>query len=274
MKKVLLACDGKNFPAGSFSFLRWMSSKEPIFVKGLIYTPVNKSLLVPVAFAASPEALLEMKEEQEEMLNQAVHQFKDACSRLQLVSSVSTTGEFWTPEDIVTESRFADLLILSEELFCRYQEEEQPNTYMQQVLQHAEAPVLLIPEDFQKIAKIIFAYDGKRDSVFAIKEFVHLFPYFSDLPVEIVFLREELSDEIPDERLLKEYTGSHFRQTDFEKLHFSGRKYFATWAAGLQDSIIVSGSYGRSGLSTAMRESFAERLIADHTQPLFIAHYS
>ena len=50
MKKILLLCDGDNFPSGATRFIRQMRDNEPIYVKGLFMNPVDVLEMMPVGF--------------------------------------------------------------------------------------------------------------------------------------------------------------------------------------------------------------------------------
>ena len=41
MKKILLLCDGENFPPGAIRFIRNMRENEPLCVKGLFFNPID-----------------------------------------------------------------------------------------------------------------------------------------------------------------------------------------------------------------------------------------
>lgn len=40
MKKILLLCDGDNFPKGAFRFIKNIREEEPVLVKGLFFYTV------------------------------------------------------------------------------------------------------------------------------------------------------------------------------------------------------------------------------------------
>jgi hypothetical protein len=172
-----------------------------------------------------------------------------------------------------TESRFSDLVLISEELFCQNVPETQPNYFMTEVLRTSESPVLVIPEDFKNIERLAIAYDGEKESMYAIKQFVYLFPDLADLQTEIVHIKEEATDEIPNLDLLKEYSFSHFESQYTSKLHFDAKTYFTSWLKERKNVLLISGSFSRSVFSNILRKSFAEKIIAEHTCPLFVAHF-
>ncbi len=169
---------------------------------------------------------------------------------------------------------FADLVVISEELFCANSMEIQPNFYMIEALRASESPVVVVPENFKRIDHLAFAYDGGKESMFAIKQFTYLFPNLTDLPSEFVHIKDEAANDIPERGLLAEYTFSHFEAQHTSKLHFDPKKYLTAWLGTKKNVFLVSGSFSRSAVSNVFRKSFADHVIAEHTCPIFIAHFS
>ena len=126
----------------------------------------------------------------------------------------------WNRELFVKESRFADLVVISEELFCANAMEIQPNFYMIEALRASESPVVVVPENFKCIDHLAFAYDGGKESMFAIKQFAYLFPNLTDLPSEFVHIKDEEADDIPERALLGRIYLFSFRSTAYVQTSF------------------------------------------------------
>ena len=274
MKKILFLCDGDNFPTGAFRFIQSMRENEPIFVKGIFFTPIDFEQMISVSYMPVSEPWVKLKEDEKRAIRKAEDKFIESCKDAGIKYKIHKNKDEWDKEIFVKESRFADLVIMSSELFCSDIYNKQPNFYMQEALRGAECPVLMVPESFKKVDNLAFAYDGKKDSMHALKQFCYLFPQYTDLQAEFVYMKEEEKDDIPHVALLKEYTSSHFNSLGTLKLHFDGRKYFSTWAEDKKNPLIVSGSYARSSVSNLLKPSFIDQIIRDHESPVFIAHYS
>jgi hypothetical protein len=175
---------------------------------------------------------------------------------------------------MVKETRFADAVVISEELFCADYMSYQPNVYMKEVLHGAECPVVVIPEAFNIPERIVVAYDGRKESMVALKQFCCLFPELTELPAEFVYIKNEAGEELPDQGLLKEYVTAHFNSSGIAKLHFEPHKYFTAWAETKRNIMLIAGSYGRSSVSDLFHSSFAEQVIHEHKIPVFIAHHA
>ncbi len=272
MKKIIFACDGKNFPKGAFEFVKELQQAEPVLLTGTFLHAVNFELIVPGVFATYGGPAMEFLEEEKAQLEKNIGLFAKLCERNGIEYRVHEESNNWNINDLAKETRFADLMVMSEELFCTYINIREPNGFMQQAIHNAECPVMLFPETFQPFKKIVIAYDGKKESMFALKQFCNLFPQFRNMETKIIYSKEDDNDQIPDMIYIEEYAGRHFSNLIFEKLHFKGKEYFETWAEENNDILVVSGSYGRSMFSTALSKSFVEDLIHEHHIPLFIAH--
>ncbi len=272
MKKILFVCDGDNFSNGAIEFIKQLRDNEPLSVKGLFFEPIDFQELIPVSFIPIAEPYVKLKKEEKKLVKKSMEKFVNACESNNINFHADENKEV-DKDLLIKESRFADLLVMSEELFCSNLTDRQPNIFMKEILQSAECPVIVVPENFNRLVRIVVAYDGKKESMLALKQFCNLLPQFTDLPTEFVYIKDEESDEIPDEGLLKEYVKAHFNSTSVFKLHFDAKKYFATWAEMRKNMLLVAGSFGRPALSSLLHSSFAGQIISDHKMPVFITHH-
>ncbi len=274
MKKILMLCDGENFSSGATRFIKNMRENEPLYVKGLFFTPVDILEMIPVGFIPVAGPYERIKDKEKELVHKSQKKFIDAFENAGIKYDIyPNTGE-WNRELFIKESRFADLVVISEELFCLNQMESQPNYFMTEALHASECPVVVVPENFKCIEHLAFAYDAGKESMHAIKQFVYLFPDLLDLPADFVHIKKDASNEIPERELLGEYTFSHFESQYTSRLHFDPKKYLTSWLGNKKNVFLVSGSFSRSAVSNTFKKSFAENVIAEHTCPIFIAHFS
>jgi nucleotide-binding universal stress UspA family protein len=272
MKKILLACDGKDFPKGAFEFAKDLHQQEPILLTGAFLHVLNFDELLPVSFAITGGPIASFLEEEKEAYKKNTEMFETLCVKEGIEFRLHEESQSWNIEDFAKESRFSDLVMMSEELFCSVINSSEPNGFMQQVIHRSECPVMLFPEKYKPFKKIVIAYDGKQDSMYALKQFIQLFPQYSEMETKIVYIKDETSDDIPDLEYLEEYAARHFSNLDIEKLHFNGRKYFETWISGQGDILVVAGSYSRGGFANSLKKSFSEDIIQNHRVPVFAAH--
>jgi hypothetical protein len=275
MQKILFICDGDNFPKGAFQFIKHLNEQEHIFVKGIFFTAVDYEELIPVSYMAVGEPYVKFKENEKRIVQKSEERFAAQCESAHIKHCIYGNMESWDRDLFAKESRFADLAVISEQLFCsNYFTGDQPNYFMQEALRSSECPVMVVPEVFKIPGRLALAYDGKKESMFAIKQFARLFPQFTDLPSEFVYIKNEVTDDIPDHDLLDEYASLHFNSHATSKLHFDSKKVFPTWLEDKPNVLLVTGSYSRSDVSNFLDRSFADPVIHDRTCPVFVAHYN
>jgi len=272
MKRILFVSAGRDFPNGAFSFLKSMEQHEPVSVKGLFFSPIEMEAMITAGQLPVMEPYLRLKEKEKNVVEGNKDHFAKQCELNYIKHQIHPNTDEWYKDILARESRFSDMLILSGELFYSDSDSNQPNSYLQEALLASECPVMIVPENYVPFQHMIIAYDGSKESMFAIKQFCYLLPQYADLPTEFIFVRDENTEEIPELDNLKHFTRLHFNSMNFSKLHFKAANYFATWIGEKQHVLMVSGSFGRSPFSYARKCSFAEQVIHEHKMPLFIAH--
>lgn len=273
MKQVLFVGAGHHFPEGCFSFLRPANMQERVRTRGLFFKPVD---YVPLASLVPPTGLvpnLDFAGRERDIVASHKAEFARRCENEYLPFDVEANEREWDKDLLIKESRFADLILISAEFFYEDSDGNQPNAYLRDALRAAECPVLVVPENFEKVEHLFMAYDGSRESMYAIKQFTYLFPHLTELPAELVYIREEESDDFPDIEKLRIFAQLKLDCMSFTKLHFRAEDFFSTWIVNKKNGLLVSGSFGRSSLSYKIRPGFAEKVIGQHALPVFIAHH-
>lgn len=274
MKKVLLASDCKQFSEGAFEFARRLNEKEDIFLTGAFLPHFNYSGLWSYASGESGGLLLPSLEgDDAEAANQNIERFEMLCRKNNIDYRIHKNFfDFALPEFRI-ETRFADLVILSSEVFYGTYGTMESSEYLKDALHEAECPVLVVPEKFQFPKSNILAYDGSASSVFAIKQFSYLFPELCDNKTWLVTLSEHTENKLPHEENIEELAGRHFSYLNIIKLGMDQKENFANWIeVEKSDPIVVAGSYGRSFWSRLFKKSFISQIITRHKYPVFITH--
>ncbi len=272
MKRILFVSTGHEFPNGAFSFLQSMQDYEPVSVTGLFFSPMEYGPMATASHIPIAAPYLRVKGREKKVVDENKAQFVRLCELHHIKHQVHANEEEWFKDILARESRFSDMVLLSGELFYSDISSEQPNSFLQEALHVAECPVMVVPENYSPLERLMIAYDGGRESLHAIKQFCYLMPQFTDLPTEFIYIKDEDTKAIPDIENLKTYSRLHFSSMNFSKLHFRADEYFATWIGEKQNVMMVSGSFGRSSISYLAKPCFAQQVIRDHKMPVFIAH--
>ncbi len=272
MKRILMVCDGKQLPQGAFPLLKMLQQSEPVTVRALFFTRVDYDKLIAVGYSPSIEPYMQVEKEERLEVQQGREKFIQLCESHHIPFEVQDEGREWDRAVLARESRFADLMLISAQSFAINMGEEQPNPFTMEALRSAECPAILIPESFTGFKKIVVAYDGGKECMYALRQFCYLFPQFTEFPTEIIYVKNEKDEHVPEIELLKRYSRMKFSSSNIEKLHFDPSKYFAEWLREQEDIFLISGSFGRSGFSNAIRSSFVTDVIHEHVAPVFVAH--
>ncbi|GEP93589.1 hypothetical protein SAMN05660909_05499 [Chitinophaga terrae (ex Kim and Jung 2007)] len=268
MKKVLLAIDGDNFSEGAFEFARKMNEQEPICLTGVFLPELNLSgnlnytsvfvSLIEIYGAAS--------------LERSIATFKQQCLRYGIEFRMhSDLSNFGIPE-LKKETRFADLLLLGHEKFYKDPTLYGTDEFLGSALHNAECPVVAVPEHFTFPESVVLTYDGEASSTHAIKSFAYLFPQLCNRRTILVYGTSS-DRQIPEIDEIKELAGHHYSNIEFYRLNADPRRYFDTWLEETRHPIVVSGAYGRTGISRTFRRSFVHEVMRDHILPIYIDHF-
>ena len=275
MKKILLAFDGTNFSNGAFEFVKNINAMQPVMVTGVFLPQVDYANLWSYAEAANlaegAAYIPLMEDEETEVIQKNIDHFKELCEKNNIEYRVhKDVFDFALPE-FRKETRFADVAILSGELFYKGVMDGHQFDYIKQAVRYAECPVLVVPENYQFPDNNILAYDGSAEAVYAIRQFAYIFPELASNQTLLVYA-DEGNKDFPAKDHITELAARHFPSLSFYKLELDARRYFSTWINDRQGALLVTGSFGRSGISELFRQSFISTVIREHKVPVFIAH--
>jgi nucleotide-binding universal stress UspA family protein len=273
MKKILLAFDGTHFCEGAFEFARQLNELKPILLVGAFLPQTTIANLWSYADGMGGAVYVPLLDEEEsEQVKKNIEHFENRCKNNGIEYRVHKYFFDLALPELKKESRFADLLILSSEIFYENMDSNLSNEYLKDVLHQVECPVLIVPEKFYFPKSILLAYDGSNESVYAIKQFSYLFPELSYKETILAYANDDSNADFPEKIQIEELAARHYKNLTLTKLNINPKKYFGTWIREKQSALLVSGSYGRSGLSQLFTKSFVKEVIAEHLLPVFIAH--
>ena len=261
MEKILLAMNALNLNTNAIDFACYIarlthSRLTGVFLEGLM----EERPLVPAG------------DDGKATVESNIHRFREACLCRETLSLIHRDRGVPVRE-IIDESRFADLIIIDPETAFNRKDATIPGGFVKDVLRAAECPVFIAPYSFETVKEIVFAYDGSSSSVYAIKQFAHLFPELGKVPVIILSIRDDESLAIEEQFKIKEWLRAHFDNLHFEVRHGGGPsdQLFAQLIER-KNAMVVIGAFGRSEISTFFRPSVAGLLVKTVNLPFFIAH--
>lgn len=270
MKKILLVFDGEHFSKASFEFVKQMNQKEPVMAVGVFLPGIDYSeLLYSLGGLTGPMYVSAPAVNEPEVMHRAIKHFESLCQHNGIRYRIHAQPEKHTIPQLKEETKFADLLVLSSELFYANLDIELQEDYIENVLHKAECPVLLMPESYYEPETIIFAYDGSDASLYAAKQFMYLLPQYQQLKAALIYTG---SKAIPERSHIEELIGCHYEHFNMLRLHIKNGEKFEEWVLTHKNPLLVTGAYGRSLFSELLKESFIKAAIRDHKLPIFVTH--
>ena len=269
-----MAIDGTNFSSGVFEFIRHLNEKAPVLVTGIFVPQTDYANLWSYSATAAAGSMYVplIEEEESDEVAKNVAKFESLCQQNGIAYRVHKNFYDFVLPELKRESRFADVMILSGELFYQHVIGANQFDYMRYVLHNTECPVLIVPEHYRFPDNNIIAYDGSEESVFALKQFAYIFPELTTNQTLLVYAAPDDEKDIPSKDLVIELATQHFKNLEVDKENFDPKKYFATWISERPGALLVTGSFSRSAFSETFRKSFVADIIKEHQLPVFIAH--
>ncbi len=276
MEKILLVIDAVNFDVNAFDFACYLakttrSKLTGIFLENLVESEkVLQSKLKKIINSTSQNSNNELTDKRI-LIEKNIEIFKDHCNQKQINFNIHRNRGV-PVEEIIEESRFADVLVVDAETSFNKKYEGLPTEFVSSILRKAECPTIIAPENFEAVNEIVFSYENSDSSLFAIKQFTHLFPHFSNTKITILHVNETGMWQDPEKHKLNEWLQIHYTNIQFEILQGITETKLFEYLLKKQNIIVIMGAYGRNKIAQLFKNSHADILIKTITQPIFIAH--
>jgi len=278
MEQILLIIDGTKPDMCSLDFACYIAgitnSKITILFGGNMKeseVPVQRELFalpyVETIIADDIPENLRMKKSVEN--NEKM--FREACVNRNVNHFVRRNFKVSVSE-IIKDSRFADLIIIGPETSIPNKIEGSPTRFVKKILMAAECPVVLAPYSFEGISEIVFPYDGSESSVFAIKQFTHLFPELNSKMISLIQVDPESGQPIKESDKILALLRSHFSHVNVVRLLGNPPDELFNYLLGKREMFVVMGAFSRNATFNMFRRSTAELSLETINLPFFIAH--
>jgi nucleotide-binding universal stress UspA family protein len=278
MKKYLAVFDGYKFSKSTMQYAIQLTKITKAYLIGVfldefIYRSYS-AYKVMTTYQNYGSIIKELDVKDKKKRDSAVLNFQTACEKSGISFSIHRDKSI-ALQELKHESMFADLIIINEsETFTRYKEEA-PTRFIKDLLTDVQCPVLVVPNSFKAVDKIVLLYDGAPSSVYAVKIFSYLFGNLEGLPVEVYTVKEEAKTglHLPDNKLMKEFIKRHFSKATFKVAKGDAEEQIQAYLQYHEENeLAVLGAYRRSELSRWFKISMADILMRQLNVPLFIAH--
>lgn len=279
MEKILLAIDAVNLNMPALDFACYIgrltnSKLTGVFLENLVADekPVLKKAYGTRYLDWDIDETSTQYQDKQQLIEKNISLFKEACEKRSVRCNIHR--DRGTPaHEIINESRYADLIITDASTSFNKRYEGMPTEFEKDILKEAECPVIIVPQNFDGIDEIIFAYNSSKSAAFAIKQFTYLFPEFDDRKVIVLQVNKEGVWADHDKYNLREWLQNHYSAIGFEAVKGDAEDKLFDYLLKRKNAFVVMGAYGRNSVSRFFKPSHADLLIKTITQPIFISHY-
>ncbi|TDH29243.1 universal stress protein [Segetibacter sp. 3557_3] len=277
MKKFLAVFDGYKMCDSTLQYAIQLSKAVNahlvgVFLDEFIYRSYNVAAVMESGNDYE-KVMAKLDEEDHHKRDEAVRVFQMACSKAGIHCSIHRDKNI-ALQELKEESMFADLIFINEyETFTRHKEEP-PTRFIKELLGDVQCPVLVTPNDFKIIDKIVLLYDGAPSSLYAIKMYNYLFCALPHMPVEVFTVKNDLEDlHLPGNRKMREFIKRQFPDAVFTVTKGDPEEQILGHLRNHeQNELVVLGAYRRTEMSRWFKMSMADVLMRELDMPIFVAH--
>jgi len=276
MKKISAAFDGLKFSNATMAYAIEAAAKSKsvlsgVFLDDFLYHSYHLYDMVGSS-GVSPIKTKRLNEEDQRVRDHSAEVFEQACREAQINYIIHRDRSF-ALQELLKETVYSDLLFVNTTETFSHFEDDEPTQFLSELLAGTQCPVVVVPKVYRPVEKIILLYDGKPSSVFAVKMLNYLMPWLKELPTEIVTVVDPQDFNVPEDRLIREFTTCHYPDATYTLLHGNAKEEIVRYLRHTRENaLVVAGAYQRSTVSMWFKTSMADVLMKELDVPLFIAH--
>lgn len=178
-------------------------------------------------------------------------------------------------ERIVEDMKYYDVLIVGKDPHFFYSHPEQSTKTLVRVVRDTIAPTLVVPDAYREIRKALIAYDGSNAAARAMRRFLHLQPFGTDVELEIFNMHSKGTAEGAQLALemAKNYLDAHgFTAHTTNVVGNDASEEILGFADRFGADVIVAGGHSVSRFRKLAFGSTTAALLTRSPLPLFLDH--
>ncbi len=269
MKKILVLINDYKVPATALKFAIKLAVQNDatlfgIFAQSLKYSDGSYLFSSDINLTDKDYTTSTDEEEHLQFLRTSMKLFADTCKAANIsfkTHSVSTRHL----ATLIDYSAFADLIVCDADTA--------PIQYSMNIfLADTHCPVLMINKDYINTDTLVFAYDDKLSSIYAVRLFTYLFGIYKNLPIHFVSVVPINVLGLEYDDLIREWLPLHYPNAKIEIIKGETKSELTNYINSLYNPLIIMSAFGRSSLSRFFKESLANYIMTQTNAPIFIAH--
>ncbi len=178
-------------------------------------------------------------------------------------------------ERIVEDMKYHDLLVVGKVPHFFYSHPEEKTKTLVRVVKKSIGPTLVVPETYRPVRRVLVAYDASSASARAMRRFVHLQPFGTDLTLEIlnVHTKGEHAGSQLALQMARSYMDAHGYATHTSSIRGTDpAKQIGEFALEFEADVVVAGAHSVSKLAKLAFGSTTASLLEKSPVPLFVDH--
>ena len=277
MRKIIAAIDGLKYSDSvtkyAVSLARESSSHlVGVFLEDFTYHSY-KAYEVIGDDPVSTEAREMLEEHDREARKESLVNFRKDCQQAGVNYSIHHDRNI-AMRELLHESIYADLLVIDRKETLTHYDETIPTRFVRDLLNEVQCAVVIVPQVYRPIEKLVLLYDGGPSSVYAIRTLSYVLPTLKQLDTEVISVKHHNeTGHVPDNRLMKEFMKRHYPKVEYTVLNGTPEEEIVIHLDEEdRNMLIVLGAYRRGMVSRWFRRSMADTLMEELNACLFIAH--
>ena len=176
---------------------------------------------------------------------------------------------------IVEDMKYHDLLVMGCDPHFFYGHPKTSTDTLAGVFHNTVGPTVVVPKHFRPVRKVLYATNGENSSSRALRRFIELSPFGSQLEIDVLFVHEK--DERVDAefhlQLTKDYLADHGFDARVWALTGSNKaEQILAKAEEAGSDLIIAGSTTGKGITGYHLSRTTDKLTANHRIAVFVEH--
>lgn len=270
MKKILVVLNGTDYPAHVVDYGLKLAEKNGSELQAVVLAPPSTQVTGAYYFpndlglAGAEEPLEAPGESDTKIIEANLALFKEDGREAMVPCSVGAVS--LTPEDLVEETAFADLVLSHTGIHMGL-------ISLEELLSDSRCPVVLVPRGAELPTRAVLCYDESYSSIYAIKMYAYLLPECRHLPTTLLTINPKGDNGNGKAGRIKDWLPHHFPQLQIRHLQGNLQKEL-TGFIGIEahSTVVIMGAYGRNALSRIFHKSLSRVVMEETGSTLFVVH--
>lgn len=191
------------------------------------------------------------------------------------VRHIETVEEGVPFERIVEDMKYHDMLVVGCDPHFFYGHPKQRTNTLAGIFHHTVGPTLVVPKKHRGVRNVLFATNGENSASRAIRRFVDLQPFGTDVRIEVLYVYEKGHQHDADFhlQLTKDFLVDHGYETHITAMQDEQRaKQILAHAHEMDIDLIVAGSTTSKSLTGYHMSKTTQHLIENEQIAVFVEH--